>query len=78
MCSLLRYLFFSHVIKGQPENMALLDEVLGKRCRLVDYECIREGGGGTTPRLVAFGTFAGKSGGAHTLSLCTRSQCASC
>ena len=56
------YLFFSHVIKGQPQNMALLDEVLSKRCRLVDYECIREGGISTAPRLVAFGTFAGKSG----------------
>ncbi|EOD22102.1 Saccharopine dehydrogenase, partial [Emiliania huxleyi CCMP1516] len=56
------YLFFSHVIKAQPENMPLLDEVLEKKVRLIDYECIREGGGGTTPRLVAFGEFAGMSG----------------
>ena len=45
------YLFFSHVIKGQPENMALLDEVLSKKVRLIDYECIREGGGSSSPRL---------------------------
>ena len=56
------YLFFSHVIKAQPENMALLDEVLEKRVRLVDYECVRENGGGSMPRLVAFGEFAGKAG----------------
>ena len=56
------YLFFSHVIKAQPENMALLDEILEKKVRLIDYECIRKDGGGSTPRLVAFGTFAGKAG----------------
>ena len=36
--------------------------ILEKKVRLIDYECIREGGGGTTPRLVAFGEFAGMSG----------------
>lgn len=38
------YLFFSHVIKAQPENMALLDAVLAKRIRLIDYECITSSG----------------------------------
>ena len=56
------YCFFSHVIKAQPENMALLDEALSKQVRLVDYECVREGGGGSSPRLIAFGEFAGKAG----------------
>ena len=56
------YCFFSHVIKAQPENMPLLDEALSKRVSLVDYECVREGGGNSSPRLIAFGEFAGKAG----------------
>ena len=56
------YLVFSHVIKAQDENMQLLDEFLAKRCRLIDYECVREGGESSAPRLIAFGGFAGKSG----------------
>eukprot|EP01050_Picozoa_sp_SAG11_P002908 SAG11_NODE_153_length_14352_cov_24.348323_15_plen_167_part_00 len=38
------YVFFSHVIKAQPENMELLDAVLDKRVRLIDYECINARG----------------------------------
>lgn len=56
------YMFFSHTVKGQPENMALLDTVLRKGVRLVDYECIRAGGHTDAPRLVAFGRFAGITG----------------
>uniref|UniRef100_A0A0G4H8G7 Alanine dehydrogenase/pyridine nucleotide transhydrogenase N-terminal domain-containing protein n=1 Tax=Chromera velia CCMP2878 TaxID=1169474 RepID=A0A0G4H8G7_9ALVE len=56
------YLFFSHTIKGQPENMDLLDEVLKRRVNLVDYECITEGGLRSGKRLVAFGEFAGMAG----------------
>mmetsp|Transcript_19687 Transcript_19687/g.36228 ORF Transcript_19687/g.36228 Transcript_19687/m.36228 type:complete len:490 (+) Transcript_19687:2014-3483(+) len=55
------YLFFAHVIKAQPYNMHLLDALLEKGIRHVDYECIRD----TTPhrnRLVAFGTYAGNAG----------------
>ena len=37
------YMFFSHTIKGQQENMPLLDECLQKNVRLVDYECITKG-----------------------------------
>ena len=40
-----RYAFFSHTIKAQQENMALLDEILAKRISLIDYECVREDGG---------------------------------
>jgi len=36
------YLFFSHTIKAQEYNMPLLDAMLEKRIRQIDYECIRE------------------------------------
>jgi alpha-aminoadipic semialdehyde synthase len=36
------YLFFSHTIKAQPYNMALLDSLVEKRIRLIDYETITE------------------------------------
>ena len=32
------YVFFSHVIKGQPYNMPMLQRILDLRCTLVDYE----------------------------------------
>lgn len=62
------YMFFSHVIKGQSENMQLLRSVLDKRVRLLDYECIAKEV--TQPgsdekkkqRLVAFGKYAGIAG----------------
>ncbi|POM62970.1 Alpha-aminoadipic semialdehyde synthase [Phytophthora palmivora] len=53
------YLFFSHTIKAQPENMALLDTVLQQRVTLIDYECITEESG---KRLIAFGGNAGRAG----------------
>ncbi|KAF1795345.1 Saccharopine dehydrogenase, C-terminal [Phytophthora cactorum] len=53
------YLFFSHTIKAQPENMALLDAVLQRRVTLIDYECISEESG---KRLIAFGGNAGRAG----------------
>lgn len=56
------YLFFSHTIKGQSENMELLDACLAKRVRLVDYECVRAAGQSSSPRLIAFGEFAGRAG----------------
>lgn len=57
------YVFFSHVIKGQLENMPLLDTILRKNIRLIDYECVTEGGRrGGGPRLIAFGQFAGNAG----------------
>ena len=60
------YMFFAHVIKGQQENRALLNRVLELGIRLFDYECIRETGGRTSPRLVAFGKFAGFAGMVNT------------
>lgn len=53
------YVFFSHTIKAQKENMPLLDAILEKRIRLVDYERIVNEEG---MRLVAFGQYAGMAG----------------
>lgn len=52
------YFFFSHTIKAQDYNMPLLDTLLEKKIRMVDFECIRNDQG----RLVAFGHFAGVAG----------------
>ena len=56
------YCFFSHVIKAQPENMDLLDALLERNIRLVDYECITRDGVRGAPREIAFGKFAGLAG----------------
>ncbi len=50
------YLFFSHTIKKQPYNRKLLQAVLQKKIRLIDYEALKDSQGN---RLVAFGRFAG-------------------
>jgi saccharopine dehydrogenase (NAD+, L-lysine-forming) len=50
------YLFFSHTLKKQPYNKKLLQEVLKKNIRLIDYEALRDTQGN---RLVAFGRYAG-------------------
>ena len=50
------YLFFSHTIKKQPYNKKLLQEVIRKKIRLIDYEVLRDVHGN---RLAAFGRFAG-------------------
>ncbi|XP_055375686.1 alpha-aminoadipic semialdehyde synthase, mitochondrial [Condylostylus longicornis] len=52
------YCFFSHTIKAQEANMPLLDAVLEKNIRLIDYERIVDEGG----RQVAFGKYAGVAG----------------
>ena len=36
------YLYFSHTIKGQIANMPALKDILNKKIRLMDHECIRE------------------------------------
>lgn len=53
------YCFFSHTIKAQEANMPLLDAILEKRIRLIDYEKIVDESG---QRLVAFGKYAGVAG----------------
>ena len=50
------YFFFSHTIKKQPYNKGLLQAVLAKNIRLVDYETLKLQNG---QRVVAFGRFAG-------------------
>ena len=57
------YMFFSHTIKAQKENMPLLDACLEKNIRLYDYECIER----DDKRLVAFGQYAGIVGMADIL-----------
>ena len=58
------YMFFSHVIKGQPENMGLLQDILDKKIQLIDYECILQDASseGKPKRLVSFGKYAGMAG----------------
>jgi alpha-aminoadipic semialdehyde synthase len=68
------YMFFSHVIKGQTQNMPLLESCLAKRVQLIDYECIVE----STPdsaksnRTIAFGKFAGYAGMVDTFPVLGR------
>jgi saccharopine dehydrogenase (NAD+, L-lysine-forming) len=50
------YLFFSHTIKKQPYNKELLQTILKKNIRLIDYEALKDKQGN---RLVAFGRYAG-------------------
>jgi len=58
------YVFFSHVIKGQPYNMPMLQRMLDLGCTLIDYEKICDESG---QRLIFFGRFAGLAGMIDTL-----------
>jgi alpha-aminoadipic semialdehyde synthase len=60
------YLFFSHTIKGQAENMPLLKKILESGSTLIDYEKITDEHG---RRLVYFGPFAGDAGAIDLLWL---------
>lgn len=53
------YVFFSHTIKGQPYNMAMLARMMELGCTLIDYELIADEQG---RRLVFFGRHAGLAG----------------
>uniref|UniRef100_A0A8C1QHA5 Alpha-aminoadipic semialdehyde synthase, mitochondrial n=1 Tax=Cyprinus carpio TaxID=7962 RepID=A0A8C1QHA5_CYPCA len=53
------YAFFSHTIKAQEANMGLLDDLLKKKVRLIDYEKMVDPNG---YRIVAFGQWAGVAG----------------
>lgn len=50
------YFFFSHTFKKQPYNKGLLQAILEKEIRLVDYEVLRSAKG---VRLIGFGRYAG-------------------
>jgi alanine dehydrogenase len=58
------YMFFSHVIKGQPYNMPMLRRLIDLGCTLIDYETVADD---TGRRLVFFGRFAGLAGMIDTL-----------
>ncbi|MCG8372533.1 MAG: NAD(P)-dependent oxidoreductase [Balneolales bacterium] len=53
------YFFFSHTIKKQPYNRKLLQEIVRKNIRLVDYEVLT---GKDGLRIIGFGRFAGLVG----------------
>ncbi len=50
------YFFFSHTIKKQPYNRPLLQAMLEKNIRMIDYEALKDDKG---VRVVAFGRWAG-------------------
>ena len=58
------YVFFSHTIKGQPDNMPTLRRLMALKCQLIDHERIVDDQG---RRLVFFGRFAGLAGMIDTL-----------
>ncbi len=58
------YVFFAHVIKGQPYNMAMLRRLLELGCTVICYEKVTDDEG---RRLVLFGRQAGWAGMIDTL-----------
>ncbi|MBN1830141.1 MAG: hypothetical protein JW884_13505 [Deltaproteobacteria bacterium] len=58
------YLFFAHVIKGQPYNMPMLERMMELETTLLDYERIVDG---NNRRLIFFGRHAGMAGMINTL-----------
>jgi len=58
------YFFFSHTIKEQAYNQKLLQAVVKKNIRLIDYEVLTEESGA---RVIAFGKFAGMVGAHNAL-----------
>jgi saccharopine dehydrogenase (NAD+, L-lysine-forming) len=53
------YVYFAHVIKGQPHNMPALRRLMDLSCTLIDYERIVDD---QNRRLVFFGRYAGLAG----------------
>lgn len=60
------YLFFSHTIKGQKDNIPLLKKLLNSKSTLLDYERIIDD---KKRRLIFFGSFAGDAGAVDILWL---------
>jgi len=50
------FLFFSHTLKKQPYNRGLLQSLLKKKIRLIDYEVIKDK---HNNRVIGFGRYAG-------------------
>lgn len=63
------YFMFSHTIKKQPYNRTLLQKILEKNIRLIDYECLTNSAGA---RVVAFGYWAGVVGAYNAIWTCLR------
>jgi hypothetical protein len=53
------YFIFSHTIKKQPYNKGLLQAILKRKIRLIDYEMLTDGRG---VRIIGFGRWAGLAG----------------
>jgi len=53
------YVFFSHTIKGQKQNMPMLKRMMDLKCQLIDYERVTDD---TGRRLIFFGKYAGLAG----------------
>jgi alanine dehydrogenase len=53
------YFFFSHTKKLQPYNRSLMQAIIAKKIRMVDYECLTHIDG---QRILGFGFFAGVVG----------------
>ena len=60
------YFIFSHTIKKQPANQALLHAALEKKIRLIDWETLTDDKG---KRLIAFGRWAGIVGAYHAIRM---------
>ncbi len=58
------YVFFAHVVKGQPNNMPMLQQMLDMGCTLIDYERVVDE---ENRRLIFFGWHAGVAGTIDTL-----------
>lgn len=58
------YLFFSHTAKMQSNNRVLLQTIIGKKIRLIDYEYLTRD---DNTRVVAFGRWAGIVGAYNAL-----------
>lgn len=58
------YMFFSHTIKGQKENMPMLQKIMDIGATLIDYERVVDENG---RRLIFFGNWAGMAGISDTL-----------
>lgn len=50
------FIFFSHTIKKQPYNRKLLQAIVAKKIRLIDYEVLKDK---NNKRIIGFGRYAG-------------------
>jgi alanine dehydrogenase len=58
------YVFFAHVVKGQPHNMPMLRRMMELKCNLIDYERVVDE---QNKRLIFFGHYAGLAGMINSL-----------